>query len=265
MVPSANDAAETLAIGIDGSEAAFVRRMNRTAKELGMTDTVYKRAVRPRRRGPALDGRRPADPGPGADAERRGLRPIVRLRSAVDRRAAAGRGQHDARRLRGRRRRQDRAHQRRRLVPRGDRAERGGQPHLRRRARRAPTRRPATATSRRLLDWGFSQLQPRRRRARGHGRRPAGAAVRRHGRRARRRRRCASRSGRASRCACATGWRAAEPPLAQGAGDRPGGGAGRRHGGGEDGARRGPRRGGAGPRRPALVHGRSPCSDPFGL
>ena len=42
MVPSANDAAETLAIGIEGSEAAFVRRMNRTAKQLGMLDTVYR-------------------------------------------------------------------------------------------------------------------------------------------------------------------------------------------------------------------------------
>jgi D-alanyl-D-alanine carboxypeptidase len=42
LVPSANDAAETLAIGIDGSEAAFVRRMNRTARQLGMRDTVYK-------------------------------------------------------------------------------------------------------------------------------------------------------------------------------------------------------------------------------
>ena len=42
LVPSANDAAETLAIGIDGSEAAFVARMNRTARQLGMRDTVYR-------------------------------------------------------------------------------------------------------------------------------------------------------------------------------------------------------------------------------
>jgi D-alanyl-D-alanine carboxypeptidase len=42
LVPSANDAAETLAIGIDGSEDAFVARMNRTARQLGMRDTVYR-------------------------------------------------------------------------------------------------------------------------------------------------------------------------------------------------------------------------------
>jgi D-alanyl-D-alanine carboxypeptidase len=42
LVPSANDAAETLAIGIDGSESAFVDRMNRTARRLGMRDTVYR-------------------------------------------------------------------------------------------------------------------------------------------------------------------------------------------------------------------------------
>jgi D-alanyl-D-alanine carboxypeptidase len=42
LVPSANDAAETLAIGIDGSEDAFVDRMNRTARRLGMRDTAYR-------------------------------------------------------------------------------------------------------------------------------------------------------------------------------------------------------------------------------
>ena len=57
MVPSANDAAETLAIGIDGSEEAFVRRMNRTAKQLGMTDTVYRRRTASTRR--ASTRRRP--------------------------------------------------------------------------------------------------------------------------------------------------------------------------------------------------------------
>jgi len=41
LVPSANDAAETLAIGIDGSESAFVDRMNRAARRLGMRNTVY--------------------------------------------------------------------------------------------------------------------------------------------------------------------------------------------------------------------------------
>jgi serine-type D-Ala-D-Ala carboxypeptidase (penicillin-binding protein 5/6) len=42
LVPSANDAAETLAIGIAGSESAFVDRMNQTARRLGMRDTVYR-------------------------------------------------------------------------------------------------------------------------------------------------------------------------------------------------------------------------------
>ncbi len=42
LVPSANDAAETLAVGLAGSERAFVRRMNAAAAELGMRDTVYR-------------------------------------------------------------------------------------------------------------------------------------------------------------------------------------------------------------------------------
>ncbi len=42
LVPSANDAAETLAIGLAGSERAFVTRMNETAASLGMLDTVYR-------------------------------------------------------------------------------------------------------------------------------------------------------------------------------------------------------------------------------
>lgn len=82
MVPSANDAAETLAIGIDGSEAAFVRRMNRTARELGMTDTVYKAPY-------GLDAA--GQHSTAADQlilarklmEDRRLRSIARLRSAV--------------------------------------------------------------------------------------------------------------------------------------------------------------------------------------
>ena len=42
LVPSANDAAETLAVGLAGSERAFVRRMNAAAARLGMRDTVYR-------------------------------------------------------------------------------------------------------------------------------------------------------------------------------------------------------------------------------
>jgi D-alanyl-D-alanine carboxypeptidase (penicillin-binding protein 5/6) len=41
LLPSANDAAETLAAGIAGSEEAFVAEMNARAKELGLTDTSY--------------------------------------------------------------------------------------------------------------------------------------------------------------------------------------------------------------------------------
>ena len=82
MVPSANDAAETLAIGIAGSEAAFVRRMNRTAKELGMHDTVYRAPY-----GLDVEGQHST----AADQlilarllmDDAGLRSIVRLRSAV--------------------------------------------------------------------------------------------------------------------------------------------------------------------------------------
>ncbi|MEM6577020.1 MAG: serine hydrolase [Pseudomonadota bacterium] len=41
---SANDASTALAEAIEGSEAAFARRMNRTAKALGMTRTTFKNA-----------------------------------------------------------------------------------------------------------------------------------------------------------------------------------------------------------------------------
>jgi D-alanyl-D-alanine carboxypeptidase len=43
-VKSANDAATAIAEAIEGSEAAFARRMNKTAKALGMTRTVFKNA-----------------------------------------------------------------------------------------------------------------------------------------------------------------------------------------------------------------------------
>ncbi len=42
LVPSANDAAETLAVGLAGSEAAFAARMNATARRLGMLRTSYR-------------------------------------------------------------------------------------------------------------------------------------------------------------------------------------------------------------------------------
>ena len=41
MLPSANDAAETIADGISGSEQAFVALMNRTAADLGLDHTHY--------------------------------------------------------------------------------------------------------------------------------------------------------------------------------------------------------------------------------
>ena len=43
-VKSANDAATAIGIAISGSEAAFARRMNRTAKALGMSKTTFKNA-----------------------------------------------------------------------------------------------------------------------------------------------------------------------------------------------------------------------------
>jgi D-alanyl-D-alanine carboxypeptidase len=43
-VKSANDAATAIGEAISGSEAAFVRRMNRTAKAMGMTRTTFKNA-----------------------------------------------------------------------------------------------------------------------------------------------------------------------------------------------------------------------------
>ncbi|GFE51126.1 serine-type D-Ala-D-Ala carboxypeptidase [Roseobacter cerasinus] len=43
-VKSANDAATAIAEALEGSEAAFARRMNRTAKAMGMTRTTFKNA-----------------------------------------------------------------------------------------------------------------------------------------------------------------------------------------------------------------------------
>ena len=43
-VKSANDAATAIGIALEGSEAAFARRMNRTAKQLGMSRTTFKNA-----------------------------------------------------------------------------------------------------------------------------------------------------------------------------------------------------------------------------
>ncbi|MEM1073473.1 MAG: D-alanyl-D-alanine carboxypeptidase family protein [Pseudomonadota bacterium] len=43
-VKSANDAATAIGEALEGSEAAFARRMNRTAKALGMTNTTFKNA-----------------------------------------------------------------------------------------------------------------------------------------------------------------------------------------------------------------------------
>jgi D-alanyl-D-alanine carboxypeptidase (penicillin-binding protein 5/6) len=41
LLPSASDAAETLAVAVSGSVPAFVEQMNRTAQRLGLTDTSY--------------------------------------------------------------------------------------------------------------------------------------------------------------------------------------------------------------------------------
>jgi D-alanyl-D-alanine carboxypeptidase (penicillin-binding protein 5/6) len=41
LLPSASDAAETLAGAVSGSVPAFVQRMNRTARKLGLADTSY--------------------------------------------------------------------------------------------------------------------------------------------------------------------------------------------------------------------------------
>lgn len=43
-IKSANDAATAIGEAISGSEAAFARRMNRTAKAMGMTNTTFKNA-----------------------------------------------------------------------------------------------------------------------------------------------------------------------------------------------------------------------------
>jgi D-alanyl-D-alanine carboxypeptidase (penicillin-binding protein 5/6) len=45
MLPSANDAAETVAVGLGGSVDGFVGRMNQTAGDLGLDDTHYSNPI----------------------------------------------------------------------------------------------------------------------------------------------------------------------------------------------------------------------------
>jgi serine-type D-Ala-D-Ala carboxypeptidase (penicillin-binding protein 5/6) len=45
LLPSANDAAETLAVGVAGSVPAFVRKMNARARQLGLSETHYSTPV----------------------------------------------------------------------------------------------------------------------------------------------------------------------------------------------------------------------------
>lgn len=45
MLESANDAAVTLAVGVAGSRAAFVERMNARARQLGLADTSFANAI----------------------------------------------------------------------------------------------------------------------------------------------------------------------------------------------------------------------------
>lgn len=45
MLPSANDAAQTIAVGVAGSEGAFVERMNEAAADLGLGDTSYSNPI----------------------------------------------------------------------------------------------------------------------------------------------------------------------------------------------------------------------------
>jgi D-alanyl-D-alanine carboxypeptidase (penicillin-binding protein 5/6) len=45
MLPSANDAAETVAVGVAGSERAFVARMNQEAADLGLEHTHYSNPI----------------------------------------------------------------------------------------------------------------------------------------------------------------------------------------------------------------------------
>ena len=45
MLPSANDAAETVAVGVAGSESKFVDEMNRAAADLGLENTSYSNPI----------------------------------------------------------------------------------------------------------------------------------------------------------------------------------------------------------------------------
>ena len=68
LVQSASDATLTLVTATDGSEAAFVERMNREAKRLGMTQNPFHECHRPDRAGARIECARSGPAGAGAGA-----------------------------------------------------------------------------------------------------------------------------------------------------------------------------------------------------
>ena len=67
LIPSGNNIARMLAVGVAGSEADFVEEMNDEADALGMDETTYTDPERVRS-GDGLDRRRPAAGLPAGDA-----------------------------------------------------------------------------------------------------------------------------------------------------------------------------------------------------
>ena len=63
LLPSASDAAETLAVGVSGSVPAFVTAMNRAARRLDLTDTSYANPIGLDAPGQLFERARPRHPG----------------------------------------------------------------------------------------------------------------------------------------------------------------------------------------------------------
>ena len=177
LVASGNDAAITLAEGVAGSQEAFVARMNRRARELGLTEDALREPARPRCAGPPVERPRPRGPEPRGDEEPR--LPRDGVAPPGDDPRAGRRGdprvplrEPPARHRPGRRRREDGDDGRRRLRARRPRPPPPGVARAVRGAHRRPQRvgpRPRRVEPARPR---ARPVRPRHPHRRGHGLRP---------------------------------------------------------------------------------------------
>ena len=149
LLPSASDAAETLAVGVAGSVPAFVTRMNQAAQRLGLTRYQLRQPDRARRPRQLLERARPGHPrlDPAAQPALRPDRQHAERHPPQRRSPADGDQPRHAAQLRPLDQRgEDRPHARRRLRPGRlghpglDHPDLGGARHSRRGQPATPTR-----------------------------------------------------------------------------------------------------------------------------